>query len=97
MDYLKSARPILAYGPKNIASIEYLDKNNTAFVIDNHDELRLKLQDLIENEKLRNIIVKYDCYHKIDNKLINMTIIIKNLKFAYYHENNGEHLGWFYR
>ena len=50
-----------------------------------------------ENEKLRNIILKYDFYHKIDNKLINMTIIIKNLKFAYYQENNGEHLGWFYR
>ena len=41
-EYLSMKKPILAIGPCNIASIEYLNTNQSAFVVDRQDEELLK-------------------------------------------------------
>lgn len=70
VDYLKIARPILAVGPKDVASIEHLIRNDCAIVADNKDELIEKLNEVInDNNKLTEIALKgYECGKKHHNK-----------------------------
>lgn len=49
VDYFKAARPILAVGPKDVASIDHLLQNNCALVADNEAELIEKISNCIEN------------------------------------------------
>lgn len=56
-DSLASGTPILAYGPKEIASIEYLNENDAAFCITDEKDLEAGLKELIENESKRKKIV----------------------------------------
>lgn len=44
-DCLASGRPLLAYGPSGIASIDYLKQNDCAYVVTDFDELDQGLQD----------------------------------------------------
>jgi len=55
-DSLISGTPILAYGPSEIASIEYLKDNDAAYCINDSESLRDGLRDFIENAKKRNAI-----------------------------------------
>lgn len=55
-DSLASGTCILAYGPKDIASIEYLAENNAAFVIDNPESLKSKLYEFIFDQEQRHRI-----------------------------------------
>lgn len=57
-DSLASGTPILAYGPSEIASIEYLQSNDSAFCITENDDLIKKLEEFISNIELRNRIAK---------------------------------------
>ena len=70
VDYLATARPILAFGPKDVASIDHFVKNDCAIVADSEDELLAKLTDIINNEtKLNEIAAKaYECGSKFHNK-----------------------------
>lgn len=70
VDYLKIARPILAVGPKEVASIEHLIRNDCAIIADNKDELIEKLNEVInDNSKLTEIAFKgYECGKKYHNK-----------------------------
>lgn len=70
VDYLKIARPILAVGPKDVASIEHLVRNDCAIVADNKDELIKKLNEVLSDEnKLTEIALKgYECGKKYHNK-----------------------------
>lgn len=70
IDYFKSARPILAVGPKFVASIDHLVKNDCAIVADNKDELKEKLLFYIENTDKINQLVEnaYECGKKYHNK-----------------------------
>lgn len=70
VDYFKSARPILAVGPKDVASIDHLIRNDCAIVADNKQELVEKLTECINNKnKLTEIAVKgYECGKKHHNK-----------------------------
>ncbi len=70
VDYLKSARPVLAYGPKNVASIEHLVKNDCAIVADNVNELYEKLLNAIDNNSILDLLAKkeYECGRKYHNK-----------------------------
>lgn len=52
-DLLASGRCILAYGPKGIASIDYLYENSAAFVVTEKKALKSSLEDIIENAQLR--------------------------------------------
>lgn len=51
VDYLKAARPILAVGPKEVASIKYLIDYNCAMVADNEKELYEKLSVAIDDKQ----------------------------------------------
>lgn len=70
VDYLKIARPILAVGPKEVASIEHLIRNACAIDADNKAELIEKLNEVIsDNNKLTEIALKgYECGKKHHNK-----------------------------
>ena len=70
VDYLKMARPILAIGPKDVASIEHLYRNDCAIVADNKDDLVKKLNNVLSDEtKLTEIALKgYECGKKYHNK-----------------------------
>jgi len=52
-EYLCFGKCILAYGPKEVASIQYLEKYKAAVICNSKEELREKLESLIFNYKLR--------------------------------------------
>lgn len=83
VDYFKSARPILAVGPKDVASIDHLRRNGCAIVADNKQELIQNLTECINNNnKLTEIAVKgYECGKKHHNKEIIDSMIIEDIKF----------------
>lgn len=78
VDYFSEAKCIFAVGPKDVASIDYLMKNDAAVTAVDEDEIQRKLLDLVEN---RELIYEYgkkawECgkrNHQID-------VIQKNLK-----------------
>ena len=86
VDYLKTARPILAVGPKEVASIEHLVRNDCAIVADNKDDLVKKLNSVLSDEtKLTEIALKgYECGKKYHNKEDYNKMLVNDLKF------NGE-------
>lgn len=53
-DYLATGVPILAYGPKGIASIEHLKRNNSAYVANNAVTLKHVVEEIIENKEKRS-------------------------------------------
>lgn len=82
VDYLKSARPILAYGPKEVASINHLIKNDCSLVASSEQELYEKLAECINNNnKLTEIAIKgYECGKKHHNKEKINNMLIKDIK-----------------
>lgn len=56
-DSLASGTAILAYGPEEIASIEYLNENNAAYCVTSEKELEKGLTELIEDADKRNEII----------------------------------------
>ncbi|MBO5944145.1 MAG: hypothetical protein J6Q50_02470 [Clostridia bacterium] len=70
VDYLKMARPILAVGPKDVASIAHLVSNDCAIVADNKEELKEKLLEYINDDgKMTELALKgYECGRKFHNK-----------------------------
>ena len=76
VDYFKMARPILAIGPSDVASISHLIKNDCAIYGENEEQLVQKLLEVIENcEKLNELSIKaYNC-----GRLNHSDYIMKNL------------------
>lgn len=70
VDYLAAARPILSFGPKDVASIGHFVKNNCAIVADNEKELFEKLLSILDDtDKLNYLSVKaYECGRRWHNK-----------------------------
>lgn len=70
VDYLKSARPILAYGPKDVASITHLFKNDCGIVASDMTELYEKLVSVVDNSKMLDKLADkaYECGRKHHNK-----------------------------
>lgn len=56
VDYLHQAKCILAVGPKDVASMDYLIKNNAALTATNTDEIAQALQSVIDD---KNVLSKY--------------------------------------
>ena len=48
---------LIAYGPEELASIDYLKKNNAAYVITNSEDLERGLREILTDEELRSEIV----------------------------------------
>ena len=82
VDYLKASRPILAVGPKDVASIEHLIRNNCAIVADNKEELEQKLRSVLsEPAELSRIAENaYVCGRKHHNKQDIQTMLLRNLE-----------------
>lgn len=70
VDYLKIARPILAVGPRDVASIDHLIRNDCAIVAQNKKELINKLVDIIDSPiRLNEIALKgYECGKNYHNR-----------------------------
>lgn len=49
-DSLASGRLLLIYGPKGVACVDYVEKNNAGIVVHNKDDLKEKLQEIIEKQ-----------------------------------------------
>ena len=82
VDYLKAARPVLAVGPKDVASIDHLIRNDCAIVADNRKELEEKLRTaLADTSQLNSVVEKaYDCGRKHHNKQDIQTMLTNDLK-----------------
>ena len=52
VDYFKEAKCILAVGPMDVASMDYLAKNDAAVTASSEKEIEEKLRELIENPEL---------------------------------------------
>lgn len=70
VDYLKAARPILAVGPKDVASIDHLVRNECAIVADSKAELEQKLREVIADTNMLSqaVVRAYECGRKYHNK-----------------------------
>lgn len=68
-EYLSLGKPILAIGPKEVASMEYLQ--DVAFCVNNADNLYERLSTLVTNEKLKSslsslALKRYNQNHNVD-------------------------------
>ena len=57
-DLLASGHCILAYGPGNVASLEYLRDNKAAFVVTDQTQLEAELEDILANRERRLAIIQ---------------------------------------
>lgn len=82
VDYLKMARPILAVGPRDVASIDHLIRNDCAVVADNERELAQKLRSVLNDPAELNMLVEnaYACGQKYHNKQDLQTMLQQDLK-----------------
>lgn len=49
IDYMQSSSPLIVYGPREIASVQYLEKSNSALVAHNEDELSSIMNAIQQN------------------------------------------------
>lgn len=54
---LMCAPCLIAYGPEDVASIEYVKENHAAYVIGSQEELQGGLEEILTNEQLRSEII----------------------------------------
>lgn len=82
VDYLKSARPILAVGPRDVASIDHLVRNDCAIVADNKAELERKLRSILEDPSELNRVTRnaYECGRKYHNKKDIQQMLMQDLR-----------------
>lgn len=84
VDYLKSGRPILAVGPKDVASIDYLIRNRCAIVADNGSELEQKLTEMLADRTVLDAVTEhaYACGKENHSKQNIQTMVKNDLKVA---------------
>ena len=82
VDYFKMARPILAVGPSDVASISHLIENDCAIYADNEEQLVKKLLEVIESaEKLNELSIKaYNCGNNNHDDSILIALLKKDLE-----------------
>ena len=81
VDYFAAARPVLAIGPKNVASIDHLIKNACAIVADSKEELTEKLQAVLGNKEALDRLAKqaYHCGRTHHNKEITQQMLMHDI------------------
>lgn len=82
MDYLSVGRSILAIGPSDIASIEYLNDNNLALTADSKDRLIMLVNSIHSNP---NILMDYS---KRGSEYISSQLNAKELRYRLYNSLN---------
>ena len=82
VDYLKCARPILAVGPKDVASIDYFIRNDSAIAVTDEAQLADALEQLVNDSELRKEYAQkaYECGKNNHNELTVKTEFIKELE-----------------
>lgn len=75
---------LIAYGPSDIASIQYLKKGNAAIIATDEQELQTKLKAILSDKNLRNETVSYarKMAQENHNQINNSTLLISWLKRA---------------
>ena len=70
VDYLKAARPIVAVGPKEVASIKHLSDHRCAVVADSEEELFNKMTAVLEQQSVMHELAQnaYACGKACHNK-----------------------------
>ena len=70
VDYFKAARPILAVGPRGVASIEHLRENNCAVLAETEEELFDGLSSIVNAPEKLQILANnaYNCGKKHHDK-----------------------------
>lgn len=70
VDYFKAARPILAVGPRGVASIEHLRENNCAILAETEEELFDGLSSIVNAPEKLQILANnaYNCGKKHHDK-----------------------------
>ncbi len=70
VDYMKIARPIIAVGPDDVASISHLINNKCAIVAENKDELKTEIIKCLNDRSYMDNLVKnaYECGKKYHDK-----------------------------
>ncbi len=82
VDYFKAARPILAVGPKDVASIEHLVKNACAVVAENKTELQMHLNEILQAPEKLNVLAQngYACGKKYHDKAAMSAMLCADLE-----------------
>jgi hypothetical protein len=81
VDYLKSSRPILAVGPRSVASIKHLDEHQCAIIAENEQELLEKLISVMDNKDELDGLVRraYICGRRCHQKQDILSVICDDL------------------
>lgn len=80
---LRSGACILAYGPKEISSIDYLERNNAACIIEDPGKIRELMTELESNAQIREKYVENaaelaeKCHNSMDNDKLILQILRK--------------------
>lgn len=78
VDYLAMARPILAVGPADVASVAHLKNHNAAFVASSSEELNVVMNKIISDKDSLSMmaLAAYNCGRKFHNKkdILNMLL-----------------------
>lgn len=82
VDYFKIARPILAVGPNDVASIDHLIKNECAFIASNVKNVEKTILTVIDNPEILNDVAKkaYECGRQCHDKEQMQTMLYEDLK-----------------
>lgn len=82
VDYLKSSRPILAVGPRSVASIKHLDEHQCAIIAESEQELLEKLTSIMDNkDELDGLVERaYACGRQCHQKQDILSIIYDDLE-----------------
>ncbi len=83
-EYLSCKKIIIAIGPSDIASIEYLQKNRAAFVIDSLEksDLYLSIRDILSNQSEIDQLINnaYDLYKKNHDQIIQQQMFLDKIE-----------------
>ena len=91
VDYFKCARPILAVGPKTVASLSHLIENDCAMVCSSIEEVKTAIKKAVEDKNyLTKLSLKaYECGAKNHNRNVMQKEFIQDLE-KIYKESNRE-------
>ena len=82
VDYFNAGKPILAIGPGDIASIEYLEENRSAYICKNKEEMYGFLNDILNNPAILKelAINSFNCGSKNHNQKLVKTAMYNDFK-----------------
>lgn len=82
VDYMKRARAIFAFGPKDVASISHLQENDAALTVTSEKEIVGALNRIVENPSLLNeyALKGYECGRRFHNKDTMKKMLVEDMQ-----------------